>query len=63
MLDAVRQAAGDGLAKKTAAMPPKFISKEGNHVTRAFVDYARPLVGELPPMGFLAGKPARKVKV
>jgi len=29
-------------------MPDAFINKAGNHVTQAFIDYARPLVGELP---------------
>lgn len=29
-------------------MPAKFIGKDGMSVTKAFLDYARPLVGELP---------------
>jgi 6-phosphofructokinase 1 len=38
------------VAAKTKHMPAEFI--QGNHdVTRAFIDYARPLVGELPTMG------------
>lgn len=37
------------VAKETRSMPKAFISKSGNDVTKAFIDYARPLVGELPP--------------
>jgi 6-phosphofructokinase 1 len=37
------------VAKETRHMPDAFINKAGNNVTQAFVDYARPLVGELPP--------------
>ena len=29
-------------------MPKEFINAEGNYVTQAFIDYARPLVGPLP---------------
>ncbi len=36
------------VARKTRAMPPRFINKAGNDVTPAFVAYARPLVGDLP---------------
>jgi 6-phosphofructokinase 1 len=36
------------VAKKTRCMPSKFINKAGNDVTQAFIDYARPLVGDLP---------------
>ena len=35
-------------AKDTRSMPREFISPSGNDVTSAFVEYARPLVGELP---------------
>jgi 6-phosphofructokinase 1 len=37
------------VAKETRHMPDAFINKAGNHVTQAFLDYARPLVGALPP--------------
>ncbi len=37
------------VAKETRRMPDAFINKAGNHVTQAFLDYARPLVGVLPP--------------
>ena len=41
------------VAKKTRHMPAAFINKAGNDVTRAFLDYARPLVGPLPAIGRL----------
>ncbi len=34
-------------------MPAKFINRAGNNVTKAFLDYARPIVGELPVPGRL----------
>lgn len=45
------------VAEKTKSMPKEFINKEGNGVTRAFLDYARPLTGELPQTYFLGGYP------
>lgn len=35
-------------AKYTRSVPKEFIAKNGHDVTRAFVEYAAPLVGELP---------------
>ena len=35
-------------AKFTRSMPDKFIAKNGHDVTKAFIDYAKPIVGELP---------------
>ena len=35
-------------AKFTRSVPKEFIAKSGHDVTQAFVDYARPIVGELP---------------
>lgn len=43
------------VAKETREMPDAFIAPEGNHVTQAFIDYAMPLVGSLPPYGRLRG--------
>jgi ATP-dependent phosphofructokinase / diphosphate-dependent phosphofructokinase len=42
------------VARFTKHMPDSFISKYGNDVTKAFLDYARPLVGELPVVGSLS---------
>ncbi len=35
-------------AKLTRSVPPEFIAKNGHDVTAAFIDYAKPLVGDLP---------------
>jgi len=37
------------VAKETRHMPASFINKAGNNVTKAFIEYARPLVGPLIP--------------
>jgi len=44
------------VARETRHMPDEYINREGNDVTRAFIDYARPIVGELPVIGRFAGK-------
>ena len=36
------------VAVKAKPMPDEFINKEGNFVTQAFLDYVRPMIGELP---------------
>ncbi len=38
----------ENVAKVTKPMPEEFIATEGNDVTSAFLDYAKPLVGKLP---------------
>ena len=38
----------ENAAKFTRSMPDRFIAPSGNDVTRAFVEYARPIVGPLP---------------
>jgi 6-phosphofructokinase 1 len=38
------------VARETKHMSPEFI-ENGNNITAAFMDYARPLVGELPRVG------------
>ncbi len=43
------------VAKETRSMPAAFINRAGNGVTPAFLDYARPIVGELPVAGRLKG--------
>jgi 6-phosphofructokinase 1 len=43
------------VARKTRHMPPAFINRAGNDVTAAFLAYARPLVGPLPPVAHLRG--------
>jgi 6-phosphofructokinase len=39
------------VARETRGMQSSFINKAGNNVTKAFIDYAAPLVGDLPKMG------------
>lgn len=46
------------VARGTREVPSRFINKAGNNVTKAFLDYARPIVGELPRVGRL-----KRVKV
>lgn len=48
------------VAKETKHMPATFINKDGNHVTPAFMDYVKPLVGPLPEIGRLKDLPVAK---
>jgi 6-phosphofructokinase len=43
----------EAVAAKTRHMPDEFISREGNNVTPAFVEWLRPLVGDMPQTGRL----------
>ena len=45
------------VAEHTKEMPDEFINEEGNGVTEAFIEYAMPLVGELPKTEYLGGYP------
>jgi 6-phosphofructokinase 1 len=51
------------VAKLTTSLASRYLNKAGNDVTRAFIDYARPLVGKLPPVGLIDGRPVRKIKL
>jgi 6-phosphofructokinase 1 len=44
------------VAVKAKPMPDQYINAQGNFVTDAFLDYCRPLVGELPEYAKLAYK-------
>lgn len=48
----------ENVARETRSMPPRFINKQANNVTGTFLDYARPIVGELPRIARLAAKKA-----
>jgi 6-phosphofructokinase 1 len=50
------------VAAKTKLMPPEFINAEGNGVTEAFLNYARPLVGDMPVMDRIAAPMVYKIK-
>ncbi len=45
------------VAGKTKSMPDEFINADGNGVTDAFIEYAMPLVGDLPKTVYLANHP------
>jgi len=45
------------VAEKTKSMPDEFINAEGNGITDAFIEYAMPLVGELPVTEYLGNHP------
>ena len=49
----------ENIAGPTRQMPDEFINAEANGVTEAFRDYALPLLGRLPRLGWLRGKPIR----
>ena len=48
------------VAKETRHMPDEFIAASGCDVTKAFLDYARPIVGELPRIGRFKRIPVKK---
>jgi ATP-dependent phosphofructokinase / diphosphate-dependent phosphofructokinase len=41
------------VAEKTKSLPDEYINADGNGVTKAFMEYALPLTGELPKTGYL----------
>lgn len=50
------------IAAKTKHMPDEFINEAGNYVTKEFIDYCRPLVGQLPsPTRIRAHKVEKKL--
>ena len=50
----------ESVAKETRHMPDEFITPAANDVTKAFLDYVKPIVGELPKTGRLKAVPAGK---
>jgi len=51
-VDLVRAELKD-VARVTKDMPRSYLNKAGNHVTKAFINYAMPLTGPLPVSGKL----------
>nr|WP_122012723.1 diphosphate--fructose-6-phosphate 1-phosphotransferase [Maliibacterium massiliense] len=49
----------DAVSAKTKLLPRDFINAQGNDVTQAFVDYARPLMGSAPLPSFAKPKDRR----
>lgn len=43
------------VARESKEMPANFINRDGNDVTAAFIDYARPIIGSLPVPGRFKG--------
>lgn len=41
------------VARETKDLAPEYIGKDGNDITQAFIDYARPIVGPMPVVGSL----------
>lgn len=50
------------VAAKTKVMPDEFLAPEGNMVTAAFKNYARPLIGPLADMDRIAAPSVYKIK-
>ena len=50
------------VARETKHMPSSFINKAGNDVTQAFINYAAPIVGELPSAKRFKGVKVKKAK-
>jgi 6-phosphofructokinase 1 len=45
------------VAEKTKSMPGEFVNSESNGITEAFIEYAMPLIGNLPKTHYLASYP------
>ena len=50
------------VSKETRHMPDKFINRDANDVTPAFIAYAKPLIGKLPEIGRFKGVKIKKVR-
>ena len=51
----------DTVARESTSMPKEFINKDGNDVTQAFLEYARPLAGPLPALARLSAPAVKRV--
>lgn len=51
------------VARVTTELPGEYINEAHNNVSDAFLEYARPLVGDLPEIGFLQGPKVDAVEV
>lgn len=47
------------VAREATHMPAKYINKAGNHVTNAFLDYVRPIVGPMPIVVRVSAPPVK----
>ena len=53
----------DQVARHSTEMPAKFINKDGNDVTEAFIKYARPLIGEIPHFERISAPKVKKILI
>ncbi|HOR26541.1 MAG TPA: 6-phosphofructokinase [Candidatus Sumerlaeota bacterium] len=51
------------VAKNTTQLPRRFLNKDGNNISKAFIEYAMPLVGPLPEVGYLEGARVKPKKI
>jgi 6-phosphofructokinase 1 len=49
------------VAREATEMPDAFLNAEGNGVTQAFINYARPLIGTLPTLDRIAAPKVEKI--
>ncbi len=49
------------VARESTSMPDAFINEQGNGVTQAFINYARPLIGEIPLLERIAAPRVKKI--
>ncbi len=49
------------VARHATEMPNKFINKQGNNVTDAFLRYARPLIGTMPSVARISAPTVKKI--
>ena len=52
----------ENVARETNHVPRKFINKDGNDITPAFINYAKPLVGNMPIPERIAAAKVKKVR-
>ena len=48
------------VARVTKDLPEEYVNEEGNNVTEEFLQYLRPIVGEMPEIGLLEQKTYKK---
>ncbi|MDX9972347.1 MAG: 6-phosphofructokinase [FCB group bacterium] len=49
------------VARESVCVPDKFINADGNGITDAFIKYAAPLVGQMPPMDRISAPKVEKI--
>jgi ATP-dependent phosphofructokinase / diphosphate-dependent phosphofructokinase len=49
------------VARESTSMPDAFINEDGNGVTDAFIRYAKPLIGAMPPLEHISAPQVEKI--